>query len=89
MGWYRIALTDDEQLVANAERESHPDAHVRRKMLALWLPHCRITRGQAATIAGPGRATVRRYVAAYRDGGLVGLRRSATWPPLPTPSASP
>ena len=75
MGWYRIALTDDEQLVVNAERESHPDAHVRRKMLVLWLLHCGITRGQAATIAGLGRATVQRYVAAYRDGGSVGLRR--------------
>ena len=40
MAWFPIALTDDEQRIVNAERESHPEAHVRRKMLVLWLLHC-------------------------------------------------
>jgi transposase len=75
MARFPIALTDDEQRIVNAERESHPEAHVRRKMLVLWLLHCAVTRAQAAAIAGLGRATVQRYVAAYRDGGLDGLRR--------------
>jgi transposase len=75
MAWFRIALTDAEQAVVHAERDAHPDAHVRRKMLVLWLLHCRVTRGKAAEIAGLGRATVQRYVAAYREGGLDGLRR--------------
>lgn len=75
MAWFPIALTDDEQLIVNAERESHPEAHVRRKMLVLWLLHCGLTRAKAAAIVGLGRATVQRYVAAYRDGGLDGLRQ--------------
>ena len=75
MAWFAITLTDDEQRVVNAERDSHPDAHVRRKMLALWLLHHGDTRERAATITGLGRATVQRYVRAYRDGGLGGLRR--------------
>lgn len=75
MGWYRVSLPADEQAVVNAERDAHPDAHVRRKMLVLWLLHCGLTRGKAAAVAGLGRATVQRYVAAYRDGGLDGLRR--------------
>ena len=25
MAWFTIALTDDEQRIVNAERESHPD----------------------------------------------------------------
>src|SRR6202453_2153340 len=75
MAWYRIALSTKEQEVVNAERDSHPDAHVRRKMLVLWLLHCGVTRAKAATIAGLGRATVQRYVAAFRDGGLDGLRQ--------------
>jgi transposase len=75
MAWFPIALTDDEQRIVNAERDSHPEAHVRRKMLVLWLLHCEITRAKAAAIAGLGRATVQRYVAAYRDGGLDGLRQ--------------
>src|SRR5438105_15783001 len=95
MAWLKVVLTDEEQRVVNAERDSHPDEHVRRKMLVLWLLHCGLSREKAATVAGLGRATVQRYVAAYRDGGLDGLRRwgspgrSATWPPTPTPSGSP
>jgi hypothetical protein len=75
MAWYRIALSTTEQGVVNEERDSHPDVHIRRKMLVLWLLHCGVTRELAATIAGLGRATVQRYVAAYRDGGLDGLRQ--------------
>ena len=44
-------------------------------MLILWMLHCGITRQKAAEVAGVGRATVQRYVAAFRDGGLDGLRR--------------
>ena len=75
MAWHRVQLTDAEQEVVNAERESHPQAHVRRKMQVLWLLHCGLTRAKAATVACLGRATVQRYVAAYRDGGLDGLRQ--------------
>ena len=75
MAWFQIALTEDEQRVVNAERDSHPDAHVRRKMLVLWLLHHGDTRERAATVTGLGRATVRRYVRAYKDGGLDGPRR--------------
>jgi transposase len=75
MAGFLIALTDDEQQVVNVERDAHPDAHVRRKMLVLWLLHHGDTRERAATITGLGRATVQRYVQAYRDGALDGLRR--------------
>jgi transposase len=75
MAWFKIALTADERRVVNAERDSHPDAHVRRKMLVLWLLHHGDTRERAATVTGLGRATVQRYVRAYRNGGLDGLRR--------------
>ncbi len=75
MAWLRIELTPEEQAVVNAERDGHPDAHVRRKMLVLWLLHCGLTRQKAAEVACLGRATVQRYVAAFRDGGLDGLRR--------------
>ena len=40
--------------------------------------HKGVTRQKAAEIVGVGRATVQRYVAAFRDGGLDGLRR---WDP--------
>ena len=75
MALFRIALTEDERRVVNAERVSHPEAHVRRKMLVVWLLHCGLTRTKAAEIAGRSRPTVQRYVAAFRTGGLDGLRR--------------
>lgn len=75
MGWYRVQLTEEQQQVVDAERDSHPDEHVRRKMLVLWLLHHGLTREKAADITGTGRATVQRYLAAFRDGGLDGLRR--------------
>jgi transposase len=76
MGWLRIELTEEQQQIVKAERDSHPQEHVRRKMLVLWLLHCGLTRAKTAAVAGLGRATVQRYVAAFREGGLDGLR---TW----------
>lgn len=75
MGWYRVQLTQQQQQVVNAERDSHPDEHVRRKMLVLWLLHHGLTRDKAAEVTGTGRATVQRYLAAFRAGGLDALRR--------------
>jgi transposase len=72
--WLRVELSEEQQRVVNTERDEHPCEHVRRKMLVLWLLHHGITREKAASIAGLGRATVQRYVAAFRDGGLDGLR---------------
>jgi len=75
MAVFVIALTEEEQRVVNAERDSHPEAHVRRKMLVVWLLHCGLTRTKAAQIADLSRPTVQRYVAAFRTGGLDGLCR--------------
>ena len=72
--WLRVGLSEGQQRVVNAERDEHPCQHVRRKMLVLWLLHHGITREKAALIAGLGRATVQRYVASFREGGLDGLR---------------
>src|SRR5258708_37068851 len=70
-----IQLSESEQTTVASERYSHPDLHVRRKMLVLWSVHSGLTGLQAGKVAGVGRATVQRYLAAYRTGGLKGLRR--------------
>jgi transposase len=69
-----IQLSETEQGKVACERYTHPDLHVRRKMLVLWAVHSGLTRLQAGKVAGVGRATVQRYLAAYRAGGLDGLR---------------
>jgi transposase len=75
MAWFRVQLTEEEQRIVQEERASHPHPRVREKMLVLWLLHCGLTRQKAAEVAGVGRATVQRYLAAFRDGGLDGLRQ--------------
>jgi len=75
MDWFRVRLTEEQKLVVNEERTSHPNPRVREKMLVLWLLHKGFTRQKAAEVVGVGRATVQRYVAAFREGGLDGLRQ--------------
>ena len=75
MAWFRVQLTEEQQRIVNEERVAHPDLRVREKMLVLWLLHCGTTREKAAEIVGIGRATVHRYVVAFRAGGLDGLRQ--------------
>jgi transposase len=87
MGWFRIQLTQEQQCLVNTERDSYPDEQVRRKMLVLWLLHCGLARDKAAEVVGVGRATVQRYVAAFRDGGLDGLRRWGVTGPVSDLSA--
>jgi len=75
MVWLHIQLTEEQQRIVDEDRSSHPNLRVREKMLVLWLLHNGLTRKKAADIVGVGRATVQRYVVAFREGGLDGLRR--------------
>ena len=74
MRWFRVQLTEAEQRELCADREAHPQPRVRQKMWVLWLLHCGVTRDKAAEITGIARSTVQRYLEAYREGGLEGLR---------------
>jgi transposase len=78
MARIRVELDQDQQRIVDEERSSHPNPRIRERMLALWLLHHGVKRQDAAKIVGVSRATVQRYVAAFRDGGLDGLRR---WDP--------
>jgi transposase len=75
MAWFRVELSEEQQRIVSEERSSHPNQRVREKMLVLWLLHKGFTRQQVAEIVSVGRATVQRYVAAFREGGLDGLRQ--------------
>jgi len=73
MGWLRISLTDEEQRIVQQERESHPSACVRRRLLVLWSLHCGLKREQAAQLTGLAVSSVQRIVRLYREGGLEAL----------------
>ncbi len=75
MAWLRIQLTEEQLRVVNEEPSVHPNPRIREKMLVLWLLHNGVTRQNAARIVGASRATVQRYVAGFREGGLEGLRQ--------------
>ena len=75
MAWFRVQLTEGEQRIVNEECTNHLNVRVRDKMLTIWLLHCGLTRQKAAEIVGVSRATVQRYLDAYCQGGLDGLRR--------------
>ena len=76
MAWLRIELTEDEQRIVLGERESHPNACVRRRLWAIWLLHSGLKREQVAKVLGVACSTVQRDVLAYRTGGLEALRTS-------------
>ncbi len=73
--WFRPALSAEQHAAVLADRDRHPDPVVRRTMLVLWAVHLGHSRQQAADLADVGIATAERYLLAYRDGGLDGLRR--------------
>jgi transposase len=75
MAWFRVQLTEEQQRVVNEEMSSHPNPRVRERMLAIWLLHNGVTRQKAAEIVVVSRATIQRYVVAFREGGLDGLRQ--------------
>jgi transposase len=75
MAWFRVQLSEGQQLIVKEEQHSHPSVQIRRRMLVLWLLHCGLTREAAAKVAGIGRATVERIVVAFRDRGLDGVRQ--------------
>ena len=75
MAWFRVHLSEEERRTVEEERREHPHEPTRRKMEVLWLLHHGLTQEKVAEIVGVGVATVKRFVRAYRDGGLDGLRR--------------
>ena len=71
--WFRPTLSFAEQTTVLADRDRHPDPVVRTKMNVLWTVHLGYSREQAAQIAHVGVATAKRYLIAFRDGGLSAL----------------
>ena len=74
MAWFRLRLTEEEQRVQRGTVLSSQPPNSRKDARALVVAHG-LTRQHAAKAVRVGRATVQRYVAAFRQGGLDGLRQ--------------
>ena len=70
----RLRFTEAEQQALHQERFEHPHPRVQQRMEVLWLISQGIGYAQTARLAGVSEATVDRYVALYRQGGLQALR---------------
>ena len=70
----RLTFSEDDQQALHKERFEHPHPRVQQRMEVLWLISQGLAYPQAARLAGVSEATVDRYVAVYRQGGLKALR---------------
>ena len=70
----RITFSEEDQQALHKERFEHPHPRVQQRMEVLWLISQGLVYPQVARLAGVSEATVDRYVASYRQGGLEALR---------------
>jgi len=70
----RLTFSEQEQQAFHKERFEHPHPRVQQRMEVLWLISQGLAYPLVARLAGVSEATVDRYVAIYREGGLDALR---------------
>ena len=70
----RLTFSEADQQALHKERFEHPHPRVQQRMEVLWLISHGLVYPEAARLAGVSEATVDRYVAIYRQGGLEALR---------------
>lgn len=70
----RLAFSAEVQQILDLERFEHPHPRVQRRLEALWLISQGLVYSEVARLAGVSEATVDRYVATYRQGGIAALR---------------
>ena len=69
-----LTFSEADQQGLHKERFEHPHPRVQQRMEVLWLISQGLVYPQVARLAGVSEATVDRYVAVYRQGGLEALR---------------
>jgi transposase len=70
-----LTVTADDLAAIAHDRYHHPVPLVQKRMEVVWLYHHGQTQAACAVLAGVGHRSVQRYLDAYRDHGLAGLRR--------------
>jgi transposase len=73
-GMAQLKFSEADQQALHKERFEHPHPRVQQRMEVLWLISQGLVYSEAARLAGVSEATVDRYVAIYRQGGLEALR---------------
>jgi len=71
----RLTFSEEDRQALHKERFEHPNPRVQQRLEVLWLVGQGLVYPEAARLAGVSQATVDRYVALYRQGGLEALRQ--------------
>jgi len=71
----KLTFSEAEQQALHEERFEHPHPRVQQRLEVLWLISQGLVYAEAARLSGVSAATVDRYVATYRQGGLEALRQ--------------
>jgi transposase len=69
-----LVFTQADLEALQQERFEHPHPRVQQRLWVLWLISQGLTQALSGRLAGVARATVKRYVATWRAGGLPALR---------------
>ena len=69
-----LTFSEQDRQLLHQERFEHPHPRVQQRMEVLWLISQGLVYPEVARLAGVSEATVDRYVAIYRQGGLDALR---------------
>lgn len=70
----KLTFSEADKQALHQERFEHPHPRVQQRLEVLWLISQGLTLTQAARLAGVSAATVDRYAALYRQGGLEALK---------------
>ncbi len=71
----RLFFSEEQQQALHQQRFEHPHPRVQQRMEVLWLVSQGLLYAEVARLARVSKATVDRYVAIYRAGGLEALRQ--------------
>jgi transposase len=73
---FKVAWREEDTPEAfKAAYQRERDSEVRTRLHGLWLLRCGWRLGVVATVVGTHYRTVQRWVAWYREGGLLEVRR--------------
>jgi transposase len=71
----QLTFSEADQQALHNQRFEHPHPRVQQRMEVLWLISQGLIYLEVARLAGVSEATVDRYVAIYRQGGLEALHQ--------------
>lgn len=71
----RLHISNEDKMIAKAQRFDHPHPRVQLRMEVLWLKSQNLPHKQICALAGVSPNTLRRYLRMYQEGGIENLKK--------------